>query len=115
AGIASFHPTGGESVDLRKDAFHWTSLPNAKTYRLHFDSVEPIPNGWRSLPLLTTESASTSLSLTTLREADAKKLAPLTSGRVGSWMVLAYDAKGRYIGRTIGDGNFKVAHGLNEP
>jgi serine/threonine protein kinase len=115
ATIASLNPTDGESVDLRKDAFHWTSLPNAKTYQLEFSSVEPIPNGERSLRLLMTESASTSLSLTSLREADAKKLAPLTSGRTGSWLVVAYDAKGRCIGRTIGDGNFKVTHGLNEP
>ena len=108
-------PAAGQSVDLRTATFRWASLPGAASYHVEFDLRVPIPSGFRYTSLLQVNTGDTSLTPSQLPPGDAKKLAALTSGRQGSWSVWAYDAKGRRLGYSTGDGAFKVDHGLNEP
>jgi hypothetical protein len=109
--IELLQPTD-ELVKLPDAVFQWQEIPEAVRYQVVLQAISEHPHRVVDY-FLTVTTTTNRLEISSLNESQQRQLRdhwPL--GSTGGWMVDAYDAQARRIGRTMSAAQFVIAQPL---
>ncbi|MBI3866760.1 MAG: serine/threonine protein kinase [Planctomycetia bacterium] len=109
--ISLLAPAEAGAIDLARDAFRWSPAAGAASYHVFLHDESNL-GGQQIIARI--ETAKTSLTLSDSRVKRVGSIEPyLVPGRTVRWRVEAFDAAGGRVGKSLKDGRFLVARGLN--
>lgn len=112
--IQQLAPASGATINLTDVELRWSSLPDAKFYRLHLSVRKETPQP-SSAMFLALDVQAPSFRFVDIEKGYVHLVQKnLISGSVGEWRVDAYDSDGNRIGKSLSESRFFVAEPLQE-